>query len=252
VKRAIFLLASMHVIHAVRRHFADTQTPLPVVLVLEEAGALDLVTPFVLTALQELRKAGLAIHLITQSSLDFGDPSLFERIIAHTPWQAWYQVLAPADQELGAKALTNATFDAFAVHYHRRRFLPFGIRPPPAEHRATGEEVTEAYYRNPQLQEQEFRTRLATLRVGERLVRDRLGVRQERLKLVRAPWGLAVTLPATRALIERVRRQPFYLPDAPPAAAPTVPGAEKAASLRERWERTSPLASGIARPEKPG
>src|SRR5581483_2496075 len=109
----------------------------------------------------------LAIHLITQSSLDFGDRTLCERIIAHTPWQAWYQVLAPADQELGAKALTNATFDAFSVHYHRRRFLPFGVRPVADERRPTGQEVAEAYYRNPQLQEQEFRTRLATLRVGE-------------------------------------------------------------------------------------
>src|SRR5882672_6286151 len=102
----------MQVIHAVRRHFAQLRHPLPVVLVLEEAGALGLVTPFVLAALQELRKAGLAIHLITQSSVDFGDRALFEAVLANTPWQAWYQVLAPTDQELGARALANATFDA--------------------------------------------------------------------------------------------------------------------------------------------
>src|SRR5205814_3669050 len=119
LKRAIFLLVSLQVIQAVRRHFAATQRPLPVVLVLEEAGALGLVTPFVLTALQELRKAGLAIHLITQSSLDFCDPSLFELVLANTPWQAWYQCLAPADQELGAKVLANATFDPLAVHVRR-------------------------------------------------------------------------------------------------------------------------------------
>src|SRR5205807_7128249 len=90
IKRALFLLVSMQVIHAVRRHFAETQQPLPVVLVLEEAGALGLVTPFVLGALQELRKAGLAIHLITQSTLDFGDRPLVEVLLANTPWQAWY------------------------------------------------------------------------------------------------------------------------------------------------------------------
>src|SRR5207245_2499775 len=68
LKRALFLLVSMEVIHAVRRHFAETQQPLPAVLVLEEAGALGLVTPFILSGLQELRKAGLAIHLISQST----------------------------------------------------------------------------------------------------------------------------------------------------------------------------------------
>src|SRR5207245_1382148 len=88
LKRAFFLLVSLQVIQAVRRHFAETQRPLPVVLVLEEAGALGLVTPFVLNALQELRKAGLAIHLITQSSVDFGDRDLFEAILSNTPWQA--------------------------------------------------------------------------------------------------------------------------------------------------------------------
>src|SRR6202011_4093204 len=102
-----------------RTHFAETQRPLPVVLVLEEAGALCLVTPFVLSALQELRKAGLAIHLITQASVDFGGRDHFESVLANTPWQAWYQLLSPADQELAAKALTNASFDPMTVHYTR-------------------------------------------------------------------------------------------------------------------------------------
>src|SRR5439155_8554125 len=107
IKRTLFLLVTMQVIHAVRRHFAESQRPMPVVLVLEEAGSLGLVTPFVLGALQELRKAGLSIHLITQSTADFGDRDVFEAILANAPWQAWYQLLSPADQELGAKALGN-------------------------------------------------------------------------------------------------------------------------------------------------
>jgi len=126
LKRTLFLLAGLQVIHAVRRHFAETQQPLPVVLVLEEAGALGLVTPLVLRAFQELRKAGLAIHLITQSSVDFGDRGVFEAILANTPWQAWYQVLSPADQELGAKALAPATFESLAIHYTRNRVLHDG------------------------------------------------------------------------------------------------------------------------------
>ena len=127
IKRTLFLLVSMQVIHAVRRHFALCQEPLPVVLVLEEAGALGLVTPFVRNALQELRKAGLAIHLISQSAVDFGSQDLFESILANTPWQCWYQTLSPADQDLGARVLTNATFDALSIHYTRTRPLPEGV-----------------------------------------------------------------------------------------------------------------------------
>jgi hypothetical protein len=234
IKRTLFLLVSMQVIHAVRRHFAETQEPLPVVLVLEEAGALGLVTPFVLSALQELRKAGLAIHLITQSSLDFGDRSLFEAVLANTPWQAWYQLLSPVDQALGAKALANATFDPLAVHFTRVRQLHDGTRPVTTEGGGRGRsrtaylaryrEVIDAHYKTPQLHEQEFETRLATLRIGERLVRDRGGVRSERVSPVRPPWFRRITEMSTRSIIERIRRQPIYLPCLPPE--PVTPAAE--------------------------
>jgi hypothetical protein len=227
IKRTVFLLASMQVIHAVRRHFAEYRTPLPVVLVLEEAGALGLVTPFVRSALQELRKAGLAIHLLTQSCLDFGDRSVFESILANSPWQAWYQVLSPADQELGAKALTNAAFDPFAVHFTRPRSFAVaeGVGTP-WRHRMR--EVIDPYYKAPSLQEQEFRTRLATLRIGERLVRDRRGVWPERVRMLRRPAVPGGFEETTRGVIGRVRRQPLYTPPALPGrdvSGPTFPDA---------------------------
>ncbi len=255
LKRTLFLLVSLQVTHAVRRHFAQSQEPLPVVLVLEEAGAMGLVAPFVLAALQELRKAGLAIHLITQSSLDFGDCSLFEVILANTPWQAWYQCLSPADQELGARVLANATFDPLAVHFTRARQFHDGTESVAtasrgelfdphagsvrrdarsgttvlARYRTTEEE----FYKSPQLHEQEYRTRLATLRIGERLVRDRDGVRQEQVRMFRPPHPRSDFETATREAITRVRRQPIYLPPpftAPPPNATAQPDA--AARLR--------------------
>lgn len=266
VKRTLFLLAGMGVIHAVRRHFAETRHPLPVILVLEEAGALGLVTPFVLSALQELRKAGLAVHVITQSSLDFGDRGTFEAVLANTPWQAWYQCLAPADQELGARALANAAFDAHAVHFTRTRQVRDGVehvetesRGEAADHHGhvrghdhrTGtaflaryREAEEPHYKTPQLQEQEYRTRLATLRIGERLVRDRSGVRPERVKALRTPRRLGRFEAATRDAIERVRRAPIYLPAAE-LDRPHGPPAGAAARLRGE------IGDG-ARPEQPG
>ena len=244
IKRTLFLLVTMQVIHAVRRHFSQTQEPLPVVLVLEEAGALGLVTPFVVSALQELRKAGLAIHLITQSSLDFGDRALFEAVLANTPCQVWYQSLSPADQELGAKALANATFDPLAIHFTRARQLHDGERPVATGNGGDGRPrtiflaryrpVVDAYYKTPQLQEQEFRTRLATLRIGERLVRDRDGVRRERVSPVRSPWFRRISDVSTRAIIERIRRQPIYLPATPPEPAERFePLPDAATRLRE-------------------
>jgi hypothetical protein len=238
-KRTLFLLITLQVIHAVRRSFAETRAPLPVVLVLEEAGALGLVTPFVLWAVQELRKAGLAIHLITQSSLDFGDPSLFQSILGNAPWQAWYQCLSPADQELGAKALTNAAFDGSAVHFTRVRSVPEG-----GSHtslwRSRMRAVIDPYFKSPQLQEQEYRTRLATLRVGERIVRDRRSVRQERVRLLRPPSLTEGFDAFTRDVIARIREQPIYLPPLPhentpppdplPDAAERLRGATDAAA----------------------
>jgi hypothetical protein len=255
LKRTVLLLAALQVVHAVRRHFARARAPLPVVLVLEEAGAMGLVTPFVLLALQELRKAGLAVHVVTQSSTDFADPAAVEALLANTPWQGWYQCLAPADQELGARALGNATFDPRAVHFTRTRQVRAGVEPVSTQSRGesrdphgrvthrdtrTGtqllaryREAAEPYYKTPALHEQEYRTALATLRVGERLVRDRRGVRRERVRMLRPPRPRARFAERTQAAIERVRQRPAYLPVTPgPTEPPPAAPADAAARLR--------------------
>lgn len=256
LKRSVFLLAGMQVIHAVRQHFAETQQPLPVVLVLEEAGALGLVTPFVESAMQELRKAGLAIHLITQSTLDFGDPALFQSLLANTPWQAWYQLLSPADQELGAKALANATFDPLAVHFTRARDVADGVRPIATESRGTISDpnsgnvrsdwrtgtafltnyrrIVDAYYKSPQLHEQEFRTKLATLKIGERLVRDRRSVRFERVRMFHPPRIQGDFDGFTLEVIDRIRSKPIYLPPPAEAAAQKQHHPDAASRLQRR------------------
>lgn len=256
IKRTLFLLASMGVIHAVRRHFAETRRPLPVVLVLEEVGALGLATPFVFSALQEMRKAGLAIHLLTQSCLDFGDRSAFEALLANTPCQTFYQCLSPADQDIGARALCNAAFDPLAVHFTRARTASDGVERLTTESEGesfnahglhTGRdrrsgtalvprthEVSEPHYKSPSLQEQEYRTRLATLRVGERFVRDRAGVRCEQVRMLLPPRPRREFEARTWEAIERIRLQPIYLspaisvqadpPDSLPGAAERLRG----------------------------
>lgn len=201
LKRTSFRLATMQVLHGVRKYYAQTRTPPPVVLVLGEAGAPDLVTPSVLTALQELRKAGPAVRLITQSMRDVGDQGVFEAVLANTPWQAWCFGLPPADQGLGARALANPTADPLAVHLTRTCFVPNGTesatsegrglstgRGGPRRNRQTGRSFGTRYRvvvgehdKTPRLREREGRTKLATLSVGERLVRDLAGVQLERV-----------------------------------------------------------------------
>lgn len=256
IKRTFFLLASLQTIHAVRRHFAERRTPLPVVLVLEEAAALGLVSPFVRTALLELRKAGLAIHILGQASQDFGDGALVESLLASTPWQAFYQLLSPTDQELGAKVLGNPSFNPLEVHFTRTRLVPDGVSPVETVSRGTssspgggtrGHEirtgtafktryrtVTEPQYKSPQLHEQELRTALATLAVGERLVRDRQGVRRERVKLLKTPRLKPSFEDATRAAIARIRQPPLYQPPPPEPRVEEAVRPAAAALLRER------------------
>src|SRR5439155_10364924 len=67
--------------------------------------------------------------------------------------------------------------------------------------------VIEPSYKTPQLWEQEFRTQLATLQIGERLVRDRTGVRRERVTPVRSPWLRPISDASTKDLIEHLRQQ---------------------------------------------
>lgn len=257
IKRTVFLLASMEVIHAVRLHFAKGQSSLSVVLVLEEAGATGLVTPFVSAALQELRKAGLSIHIITQSAVDFGDRDLFQSLLANTPWQCWYQCLSAADQELGAKVLANAAFDPLAVHFTRTRheqfsserretvtrgetFGPHGY-PLLLEDRRTGTAIfprftarTEPHYKTPQLIEQEYRTMLATLRIGERIVRDRDGVFRQGVRRVKSPWLRPVTDNRTRKMIELLRAGPLYSPAKSALENAASEGAAEGAAARLR------------------
>ena len=71
--RALSIFASHAAINACREHFDETGEPLPLVVVLEEAGVMDLVTPFILDAMRELRKAGVAVWIVSQTIEDFNE-----------------------------------------------------------------------------------------------------------------------------------------------------------------------------------
>ena len=66
----------------------------------------------------------------------------------------------------------------------------------------------EVQYKTPHLHEQEYRTKLATLRAGERIVRTRDGMTVERVTMFRTPRRRFDQL--TRDAMERIRSRPIY------------------------------------------
>ena len=71
--RALAIFAMHAAINACREYFDETGKPLPLVVVAEEAGVMDLVTPFVLDSMRELRKAGVSVWIVSQTLEDFDD-----------------------------------------------------------------------------------------------------------------------------------------------------------------------------------
>jgi hypothetical protein len=71
--RALSIFASHAAINACREYYDETGNPLPLVVVLEEAGVMDLVTPFILDSMRELRKAGVSVWIVSQTIEDFDE-----------------------------------------------------------------------------------------------------------------------------------------------------------------------------------
>ena len=71
--RALAIFASHAAINTCREYFDETGKPLPLVVVLEEAGVMDLVTPFILDSMRELRKAGVSVWIVSQTIEDFDE-----------------------------------------------------------------------------------------------------------------------------------------------------------------------------------
>lgn len=264
--RLIFLSVALMMLNAARRYYSLHQRPLPVVLVLEECGAYGLAAPFVLTALQELRAAGVAVWVMTQSTLDF-EPPVLEKILQNTPGgHKWFRLLSPRDQETAAADLFAAKFDPAAEHYRRARLQHDGYEAKKNVTRAhgTGEsgttpeygpkvtnnkrqdvrdtvtesttylsryrEVEDVFYKSPQLQEAELRAEAGRLGVGEFYLRD-LGGAYKVQAIMEAPsWPLGLADKRTREAIARIRSRPHYQTPGPSGSTPPTPDGPRDAS----------------------
>lgn len=227
--RSLTILAYTSIINTCRAYFNEHKRPLPVVIVLEEAGALNLVTPFIITAMQELRKAGVFVWIVSQTILDFQDTAQFEQIMSLTDCHQFYRM--NAGLERAAKDITTPTFDPLGVHYQRERQEHFGEKEVVTKSTgkskdSTGVErederesityrpvyrtVVDSFYKSYELQESEIRKEIATLTVGQRFVRDLSGVRKETVVKLPEPWPLNLTQKRTIEAIEEIRNRPCY------------------------------------------
>ncbi len=253
---SLAVLAYAPAIEAVRRLFEETGESHPLVVVLEEAGALGLVTPVVLTAMQAYRKHGVSVWAASQTVEDFRDEATFEALLAMSEHH-WHQMASGVER--AARDCANPTYDPDRVLHERKRPVIRGHASVATETvrldregRIVGRTRGRAFrpligvevireYDNPANHEAELRRALSTLRVGERIVRETDGtVRRESLPLPEQPFGPfadeVITIDGrTRPLgwhrlhaaYDRIRSSPIYLPPPvwtlPPSPAPSVP-----------------------------
>ena len=254
--RTFAILACSKIIHLCRQNLARTGRPLPVVIVLEEAGALDLVTPVILTAMQELRAAGVSVWVVTQTLFDF-KPEVMESLLSLCDVHEFFRINSGIER--AAQDLAYATWDSHRVHHTKEVTYTAGHEQvetktvtshPDGDRVSTGEasrpilnvRVEETYY-TPQQHEAEFRERLTNLQTFERFIRDKQGVRREFVPPLENPWflgdeylpkrGMTAGERNTLLAIERIRSRPYYtppvewtLPGDPPSVAagsPIVP-----------------------------
>jgi hypothetical protein len=235
-----------------RRYFNESGKPLPVIVVLEEAGALDLVTPLIITAMQELRKAGVFVWIVSQTIMDFVDQPKFEQIMALTDEHVYYR--ANSGIERIAQDLGAPTFDPLAIHYQRDKLEHDGYEKVGTSSKNTGiqkpqygggkristsessgstflskyKRVVESFYKSEQLQNAEWKQIISNQQPFDRVVRDMSGVRKEKVIPCFEIWPLGLSEVVTQEAIARIRSRPHYVVPSP--TPPSKPQNKSAAA----------------------
>ncbi len=221
--RSLTLFATHAAIAACIRHFNETGKPLNTIICLEEAGGTEILAPFILDSMRMWRKAGVYVWVASQTIFDFSQETL-ESLLSLTERHDWMHINAGIDR--AAKDLADPTFNPYEVYYTRETLhhdgydeiknVSKGRRKGPDGNwiEDTREGITylgkyrpkiEETYKTPQLHEQEFKTKLAQLKKGERFVKDYTGVRKEYVPMLEEPWPLGLTDIRTRKAIARIR-----------------------------------------------
>ena len=119
VATSLGILTYAAAIQATKELFEETGRPHPLVVVLEEAGALGLVTPLITTAMQAYRQHGVSVWIVSQTVEDFEDASVLETVLGMSE-HYWHQLASGVER--AAKDCSDPTFDPDRViHAHAAR-----------------------------------------------------------------------------------------------------------------------------------
>lgn len=264
------VVACSAAIRAARELFEETGKAHPLVVVLEEAGALGLVTPIITQAMQTLRKHGVSVWVASQTVHDFRDQATFEQLLAMSE-HVWHQM---------ASGVERAAADCAAPTYDPNRVLRTEERREVVAYEPTkvtggslsgGRTSTKTWstsfrpvlgsreqhtYDDPRNHEAELQKMLSNLAVGERIVRRQDGtVVKERVPLPPDPWGpfadeeievggkrQSLARHRLDAIYDYLRTSSIYLP--PPAWTPP-PSPDRSTRTRTPAPATASAPSGM-------
>lgn len=227
-----------------RDYFARTGKPLHVIVIFEEAGALDLATPQVRRAMKEGRKYGYAAWVVSQTLQDFKEPEVLEELMALCDEHHWYRCNSGLDR-IG-KDLADPTWDDKIVHYTREQMVHAGYekvsttshqhstsREHGQKHARKNEGTTESFqyravyqpqtiehYKSSQVHEADWRQKVSCLGTFERITRDLLGVRKERPVVCLEIWPNDSSEAVIDRAIQSIRSRPHYQPPKLPEPKP--------------------------------
>jgi hypothetical protein len=123
-RRTLGMSAYTNAIHAMRELFDETGEAHDFLLALDEFGALDWLTPFLITTVQEDRKRGFKAFLSTQTINDVQPEEIREQILALTD-HLWHHMSAGTDR--AAQDICDKIFDAHKVLDQRERQMNDGV-----------------------------------------------------------------------------------------------------------------------------
>lgn len=256
--RAIAILEISQIVRTCQEHFNRTGKPLPVTIICDESGALGVVTPLLLSFMQEARKWGVEIWLASQSSSDFADEDVFHRLMGYCGEHYYGRLTSGID--LAADDLCAPSFESTEVHYTREKNVQIGwkeIETASVTKSSHGSSVTkgsrimpvqqtieEEYYKTPQLKHAELKKQLSTLRPDQKLVVDRDGVRliSERMLGESHPYGLS-----EKAVQEAITRQRTLYPFSEPKRWTPKPSAPASEPTQTPRQTTPKAGSGMRR-----
>lgn len=240
VARALGIFAYTGFNNAIVRVAQRTGKQHPGAVYLEEAGAMDFVTPYVLSSMQEDRKWGSSWTVISQTVEDFKGEGTFETLMGLSEEAYFFRMNTGIDR--AAEALANPTYDPNTVHRTDTKYGLIGHET--IETINVGErldkhgkvigkdrrkiETTRPIYggvkhdvmKTPQLHKQDYMTELAKVPIGSCFYAGN-GVQLINVKMEPDPWPLNLTNLRTDRAIEAIRQSRLYQPPTPPESLRT-------------------------------